>query len=171
MRAAGIRAFGGSIQRLELADPPRPVGDEVLIEVRAAGIGNWDDLVRVGEWDIGVKPPMALGVEAAGVVHAIGPSQRRFALGDEVLVHSLPLEYQGAWAEWFLVPGDHLAAKPADLDWSVAGALPVPALTATQVVTRVGCDSTDVVLIHGGGGVTGGLLVALAAATGSRIVA
>ena len=171
MKAAGIRAIGGRVERLEVPDPPRPTGDEVLVEVRAAGVGNWDDLVRIGAWDVGARPPMALGVEAAGVVRAVGPSQRRFAIGDEVLVHSAPLRYQGAWAEWLLVPGGHVAAKPAELDWPVAGALPVPALTAIQVATRVACSATDVALVHGGGGVTGGLLVALAAAAGCRVVA
>jgi NADPH:quinone reductase-like Zn-dependent oxidoreductase len=83
----------------------------------------------------------------------------------------VPLRYQGAWAEWFLAPGGHVAAKSPDLDWAVAGSLPVPALTASQVVTRVGCGSNDSALIHGAGGVTGGLLVALAAATGCRVVA
>jgi NADPH:quinone reductase-like Zn-dependent oxidoreductase len=60
---------------------------------------------------------------------------------------------------------------PAELDWSVAGALPVPILTAAQVVTQLGCGDTDAALIHGAGGVTGGLLVALAAAVGCRVVA
>lgn len=159
------------MEELDLPVPPDPVGDEVLIEVRAAGIGNWDDLVRIGSWDVGTGPPMALGVEAAGVVRAIGTTQARFAPGDEVLVHSVPLRHQGAWAEWFLAPGAHVAAKLADLDWAVAGALPVPALTASQVVTRLGCGSGDEALIHGAGGVTGGLLVALAAAIGCHVVA
>ncbi|MFL5754883.1 MAG: alcohol dehydrogenase catalytic domain-containing protein, partial [Chloroflexota bacterium] len=84
MRAAGIRAFGGPVERLDLPPPPDPTADDVLVEVRAAGIGNWDDLVRTGSWDVGTAPPMALGVEAAGVVRAIGPTQARFAPGDEV---------------------------------------------------------------------------------------
>lgn len=171
MRANGIRALGGQVELMELPAPPDPAGDEVLIEVRGAGVGNWDDLVRTGAWDVGTAPPMALGVEAAGVVRAIGATQTRFAPGDEVLVHSAPLRYQGAWAEWFLAPGAHVAAKPADLDWAVAGALPVPALTASQVVTRLGCGGNDEALVHGAGGVTGGLLVALAAASGCRVVA
>jgi NADPH:quinone reductase-like Zn-dependent oxidoreductase len=171
MRAAGIRALNGPVEQLELPRPPEPIDDEVLIEVRAAGIGNWDDLVRTGAWEVGTTPPMALGVEAAGVVRAIGPNQTRFALGAEVLVHSTPLRYQGAWAEWYLSPGAAVAAKPPDLDWNAAGALPVPALTAQQTVTRLGCGSSDVALIHGAGGVTGGLLVALAAAAGCRVVA
>jgi NADPH:quinone reductase-like Zn-dependent oxidoreductase len=171
MRAAGIRVLGGQIELLELPAPPTPTGDEVLIEVRAAGIGNWDDLVRTGSWDVGTTPPMALGVEAAGVVRAVGAAQTRFAPGDEVIVHSVPLRHHGAWAEWLLAPGGHVAAKPAGLDWAAAGALPVPALTASQVVTRLGCGTDDEALVHGAGGVTGGLLVALAAATGCRVVA
>src|SRR5690349_20831254 len=171
MRAAGISVFGGPIERLDLPDPTAPTGDEVLIEVRAAGIANWDDLVRLGAWDVGGTPPMALGVEAAGVVRAIGPEHRRFAVRDDVLVHSVPLRYQGAWAEWFLAAGDHVAAKPQGLDWSVAGALSVPILTAVQVAARVRGDSSDVALIHGAGGVTGGLLVAFTAAAGCRVVA
>jgi NADPH:quinone reductase-like Zn-dependent oxidoreductase len=171
MRAAGIRALGGQIEELELPDPPDLTGDEVLIEVRAAGIGNWDDLVRTGAWDVGATPPMALGVEAAGVVRAVGATHARFAPGNEVLVHSVPLPNQGTWAEWFLAPGGHVAAKPSDLDWAVAAALPVPALTASQVITSIGCGSNDDALIHGAGGVTGGLLVALAAASGCHVVA
>jgi NADPH:quinone reductase-like Zn-dependent oxidoreductase len=171
MRAAGIRALGGQVEQLDLPDPAQPTGDEVLIELRSAGIGNWDDLVRTGSWDVGTTPPMALGVEAAGVVRATGAGQSRFAPGDEVLVHSAPLRHQGAWAEWFLAPADHVAAKPADLDWAVAGALPVPALTASQVVTRLECGSNDKVLVHGAGGVTGGLFVAFANFAGSHVVA
>ena len=52
---------------------PRPLdGDEVLIQVMAAGVGNWDGIVRTGGWDVGGRPPMALGVEAAGVVAEVG---------------------------------------------------------------------------------------------------
>jgi NADPH:quinone reductase-like Zn-dependent oxidoreductase len=171
MRAAGTRALGGRVERLELPAPPQPSGDEVLIEVRAAGVGNWDDFVRIGSWNLGIAPPMALGVEAAGVVRAVGPAQMHFAPGDEVFVHSAPLRYQGAWAESFLAPAHHVAVKPAALDWASAGALPVPALTARQVVTRLLCSQDDDALIHGAGGVTGGLLVALASAAGCRVVA
>jgi len=66
MKAAGIDAFGGGVQLLELAAPAPPAPDEVVISVRAAGIGNWDEIVRVAGWDVGRRPPLALGVEAAG---------------------------------------------------------------------------------------------------------
>jgi NADPH:quinone reductase-like Zn-dependent oxidoreductase len=71
MRAAGIERFGGEVQMLELAAPQSLAPDEVVIAVRAAGVGNWDEIVRVGGWDVG-RPPLALEVEAAGVVVAVG---------------------------------------------------------------------------------------------------
>ncbi|MGH3008557.1 MAG: hypothetical protein ACRDLM_04020 [Gaiellaceae bacterium] len=64
MRAAGIDAFGGAVRLLELAAPATPGPDEVVIGVHAAGVGNWDEIVRVGGWDVGRRPPLALGVEA-----------------------------------------------------------------------------------------------------------
>ena len=48
MRAAGIDVFGGEVRVLELAEPGSPAPDEVVISARAAGVGNWDELVRVG---------------------------------------------------------------------------------------------------------------------------
>src|SRR5690242_21793840 len=104
MRAAGIDAFGGEVHPLELAAPGSPAPDEVVISVRAAGVGNWDEIVRVGDWDVGRRPPLALGVEAAGVVDAVGEDVTDLAPGDEVLTHPLPLRYQGAWAELLVAP-------------------------------------------------------------------
>ena len=72
MRAAGIVAFGDEVRMLDLAAPASPAPDEVVISVRAAGVGNWDEIVRVGDWDVGRRPPLALGVEAAGIVDAVG---------------------------------------------------------------------------------------------------
>jgi NADPH:quinone reductase-like Zn-dependent oxidoreductase len=171
MRAAGIRTFGGPIEQLDLPEPPRPGTDGVLVEIRGAGIGNWDDLVRTGAWDIGIRPPMALGVEAAGIVGAVGSGVSRFAVGDEVLVHSTPLRYQGAWAERFLAPEAHVAAKPPTLSWSEAALLPVPLLTAARVVSQIVAPTAADVLVHGAGGVTGGLVVVLAAQAGHRVIA
>ena len=66
MQAAGIDAFGGEVRMLDLAAPAVPALDEVVISVQAAGVGNWDEIVRVGDWEVGPRPPLALGVEAAG---------------------------------------------------------------------------------------------------------
>ena len=113
MEGAGIDTFGGEIHMLALAAPASPAPDEVVISVRAAGVGNWDEFVRVGDWDVGRRPPLALGVEAAGVVAAVGEEVTDLAPGDEVLTHPLPLRCQGAWAEWLVAPAALVARKPA----------------------------------------------------------
>ena len=67
-----------------------------MIEIQAAGVGNWEEFVRTGEWDVCRAPPMALGVEAAGTITAIGDSVEDWDPGDEVLSHPLPLRDQGS---------------------------------------------------------------------------
>ena len=111
MQAAGIDAFGGEVRVLKLAAPASPGPDEVVISVRTAGVGNWDEFVRVGNWDVGRRPPLALGVEAAGVVAAVGEDVTSLAPGDEVLTHPLPLRHQGAWAEWLVAPAALVAPR------------------------------------------------------------
>jgi len=172
MRAAGISEFGGPVERIDLPDPRPLREDEVLIEIRAMGVGNWEEFVRTGEWDVGRVPPMALGVEAAGVITAVGDSVEDLGLGDEVLSHPLPLRDQGTWAPLLIASATALGRKPATLSWEAAAAFPVPALTATQVIDgALAVRADDLVLVNGGSGVTGALLVGLAAARGAEVIA
>jgi NADPH:quinone reductase-like Zn-dependent oxidoreductase len=172
MRAAGIDRFGGGVQTFELAAPQAPRPDEVVIAVRAAGVGNWDDIVRAGGWDVGRRPPLALGVEAAGAVVAVGRRVTSFAPGDEVLTHPVPLRHQGTWGELLAAPAALVAHKPDAVSWEAAAAFPVPALTADQALSEVAPDANGrSVLVHGAGGVTGGLVVQLAARRGATVFA
>jgi NADPH:quinone reductase-like Zn-dependent oxidoreductase len=172
MRAAGISEFGGAVGRIDLPDSRPLADDEVLIETRAAGVGNWEEFVRTGEWDVGRAPPMALGVEAAGIITAVGDSVEDWEPGDEVLGHPLPLRDQGTWAPLLIASATVLARKPSDVSWEAAAAFPVPALTATQVIDgALAVRPDDLVLVNGGGGVTGTLLVGVAAARGAEVIA
>jgi NADPH:quinone reductase-like Zn-dependent oxidoreductase len=172
MQAAGIEAFGAEVRILDLPAPAPPAPDEVVISVHAAGVGNWDEIVRVGDWDVGRRPPLALGVEAAGVVAAVGEDVTSLAPGDEVLTHPVPLRHQGAWAERLVAPAALVARKPAAVPWEAAAAFPVPALTADQALTEAApVPAGEWVLVHGAGGVTGGLAVQLAIARGATVVA
>lgn len=127
MLAAGITDIGGPITLIDLHDPEELADDEVLVEVRAAGIGNWDEIVRTGGWAVGTSPPMALGVEAAGVVLATGAAVHGLTVGDGVLAHPLPLRHQGTWAERLVAPISTIAVKQAAVSWEAAGAFFVPA--------------------------------------------
>ena len=172
MRAAGISEFGGAVGLIDLPGPRPLANDEALIEVHAAGVGNWEEFVRMGGWDVGRTPPMALGVEAAGIITAIGDSVEAWEPGDEVLTHPLPLRDQGAWAPLLIAAATVLARKPASLSWEAAAAFPVPALTAAQVIDgALAVRPGDLVLVNGGSGVTGTLLVGLAAARGAEVIA
>jgi NADPH:quinone reductase-like Zn-dependent oxidoreductase len=113
MQVAGIRRLDARIEMFEAGEPRPLAGDEVLLEVRAAGVGNWDEFVRTGGWDVGAKPPMALGVEAAGTVLAVGHAVDDWALGDEVMTYPVPLRDQGTWAPRLIAPAGLLARKPA----------------------------------------------------------
>lgn len=152
---------------------PRPLeSGEILLQVRAAGVGNWDNFVRTGGWNVGTVPPMVLGVEAAGIVLAVGPSVQKAGVGDSLITHPVPLHHEGTWAERVIVADSTIAPKPSWMTWEEASALPVPALTAYQaLVPTLHVQRGDWVLVHGAGGVTGGLLVTVAAELGARVVA
>jgi NADPH:quinone reductase-like Zn-dependent oxidoreductase len=172
MLVAGIRRVGGDVGVIDVPGPRPLADDEVLIEVRAAGVGNWDEFVRTGGWDVGGSPPMALGVEAAGVLAAVGSAVTGWAPGDEVMTHPLPLRAQGAWAPALIAPAAQLARKPATVSWEVAAVFPIPALTAAQALDEaLEVDAGDWLLVNGAGGVTGRLLVSLASLRGAEIVA
>jgi NADPH:quinone reductase-like Zn-dependent oxidoreductase len=172
MRGAGVVSIGEPISEIELPDPRPLADDEVLIAVRAAGVANWDEVVRQGGWDVGIAPPMALGVEAAGVVSAVGTAVDDWVPGNEVLTHPLPLRAGGTWAPRVIAPAALLARKPAEMSWAAAATFPVPALTAEQALSEpVEITAGETLLIHGGGGVTGALLVTLAAMRGARVTA
>src|SRR3982751_3395772 len=66
MQVAGIRKVGGPVELIDVSEPRPLAPDEVLVEVAAAGVGDWDEFVRTGRWDVGGGPPTALGGEAAG---------------------------------------------------------------------------------------------------------
>ena len=172
MRAAGITALGGPVEIFEVDEPATPAAGEVLIDVDAAGIGNWDELVRIGSWQIGGPAPMALGTEAAGTVAAVGPDVAELHEGDEVMTHPLPLRRHGTWAGRVLAPAATVALRPPAVSWEACGAFPVPALTAAQALDEaLGIESGDWIVVNGAGGVTGGLLVQLAVARGARVIA
>lgn len=172
LRAAGIETFGGEVALLELPEPPPLEAGEVLIEVKAAGVANWDEFVRTGSWDVGRAPPLALGVEAAGEVVAVGPGAEWPATGASVMTHPLPLPYQGCWAERLVAPAHLVAEKPDNASWAEAGAFPVPALTAEQVVSEVlDVQPGETILVNGAAGVTGAMIVQLAAHRGATVIA
>ena len=172
MQVAGIRRVGTLVEMIEVGEPRPLADDEVLVEVRAAGVGNWDEFVRTGGWDVGTTPPMALGVEVAGTVLAVGPAVTDWVPSDAVMAHPVPLRDQGTWAPRLIAPAGLLARKPHDASWEAAAAFPVPALTAEQVLgDALDIQAGEQLLVNGAGGITGGLLITLAVLRGAQVIA
>ena len=85
MRAIRVHKSGG-IDTMRLDEIPRPVpqAGEVLVVVKAAGVGPWDRLVREGQSRLGQALLLTLGSDISGTVAALGADVGVFALGDAV---------------------------------------------------------------------------------------
>lgn len=170
MIAAVIEGFGGR-DRLKLMDIPRPAfgEDEVLIRVKAAGVGLWDVKVREGTIFEDVAFPLVLGWECSGVIEEAGSEVEDLAPGDEVLAYALS---RGALAEYVACPASVVARKPASLGFEEAAALPVVGTAAHQVVTEdLHLRARETVLITAASGGAGHVAVQLAARLGSHVIA
>ena len=101
MRAIRIHGFGG-IDTMRLDEIPRPVpgAGEVLVAVKAAGVGLWDRLMREG--GISQALPWTLGSEVSGTVAALGAGVGAFALGDAIYGATND-QFVGGYAEYALV--------------------------------------------------------------------
>jgi hypothetical protein len=53
VHVAGVRTFGAQMEHFEQPDPRPPAPEDELLTVKAAGVGNWDEVMRRGGWDAG----------------------------------------------------------------------------------------------------------------------
>ncbi|MDQ0788270.1 NADPH:quinone reductase-like Zn-dependent oxidoreductase [Streptomyces sp. B3I7] len=169
MKAIVFDEFGGTevLHRTEV-ETPEPGAGQVRVRIRAIGVNPVDGKIRSGGMEA-VFPttlPAIPGGEIAGVVDALGEGVEGLAVGDEVLGWS----DTGSYAEYALATPDHLAPKPAGLDWEHAVTLPVASDGAERVLDVLGVKEGETVLMHGAAGAMGTLAVQLATARGARVV-
>ncbi len=171
MRAWAIRAYGEPLELMELPVPEPAVGD-VLIRMRGAEVGDWDELVRQGGWPMERPFPLVLGLAGAGTVAASGRDASGFGEGQPVYVYNYPLRDNGAWAQYMLAPAGYLARPPASLDLVQAGSVPIVGLTAHETITDVlDVRAGEVVLMTPGAGGVGHLAVQIAKHARAKVVA
>ena len=173
MRAVLQRAYG-SADVLQFGRIARPqiAPDEVLVEVRAAGLdrGTWHLMTGVpyaARLAFGIRRPKnpVPGIDLAGVVAAVGASVTRFQVGDEVYGVG-----KGTFAEFATALETKLAVKPAGLTFEQAAAVPVSGLTAQQGLLQVGrLVAGQHVLITGASGGVGTYAVQIAKTVGATV--
>ncbi|MFJ7338213.1 NADP-dependent oxidoreductase [Streptomyces sp. NPDC101110] len=149
---------------------PAPKPNEVLVRVRAAGVNPTDWKHRATGGFLG-EPPFVLGWDVSGVVEAVGIGVVAFVPGDEVF-GMLPYPYgHGSHAEYVIAPVRALARKPAGVDHTQAGALPLVSLTAWQALTEhADLRPGQRVLIHAAAGGVGHVAVQIAKARGAYVI-
>lgn len=147
--------------------PPPPGPGEVRIRHVAIGVDFVDVYFRTGLY----RPPAlpaGLGVEAAGVVEAVGDGVTAFSPGDRVAHAGLPL---GAYASVRNMPAERLVRLPDDVSFETAAAVMLKGITVHMLFERVHrLRPGDTVLVHAATGGVGQLAVAWARAKGARVI-
>lgn len=165
-RAVVAGSLGGpEVLRVVQRETPPPGPGEVVVRVAAAGVNPWDwKSYAPGS---GAVPPVALGIEVAGVVHAVGPGVRWFSPGDEVVAWPV----RGGYADLVTVRQEVLVRRPSSLPATAAAGLLAAGAAALHAVVATGVDADEVVLVHGASGGVGRMAVQLAVLRGARVVA
>lgn len=174
MQAITTSDRDAGVSGLTLTDLPHPhaAENDVVVRVHAAGFtrgeldwpGTWSD--RAGR----DRTPSVPGHEVSGVVAELGYGTTGLTVGQRVFG---PTDWtrNGSLAEYVSVEARNLAPLPADVDHTVAAALPISGLTAWQgLFDHVRLTTGQTVLIHGAAGGVGSIAVQLAREAGARVI-
>ncbi len=167
MRAIEIARPGGP-EVLTPVERPIPVPDygQVRIRVAYAGVNRPDALQRAGMY---APPPTASdlpGLEASGVVDALGDGVTGLKVGDQICA-LLP---GGGYADYVVTPAAHCLPVPKGLSLKEAACLPETCFTVwSNVVMRGGLRAGERFLVHGGSSGIGTTAIQIASALGARV--
>ena len=135
MDANAIRFYetgGPEVLRWEAVDVGEPGPGEVRVRHAAVGLNFADTYFRTGLYPSPL--PAGMGVEASGVVEAIGPDVVGFAPGDRVTYTGSPL---GAYSTVRVMPVEHLIALPDAIEFETAAGMTMRGLTASYLMRRI----------------------------------
>ncbi|MEV5255962.1 NADP-dependent oxidoreductase [Streptomyces werraensis] len=174
MKAVRFHEYGDpSVLRYEDVEQPVPGAGEVRVRVAATSFNPVDGNIRGGfmQGPIPVTLPHTPGIDVAGTVDALGEGVDGIAVDDDV-VGFLPMDGNGAAAQYVLAPADVLIPAPKSVPLADAAALPLVGLTAYQALFDHGkLTAGQRVLINGAGGAVGGYAVQLAKNAGAHVIA
>ena len=148
---------------------PEPKENEVLINVRAAGVNAADATQRKGHYPPppGASPDIP-GLEVAGVIESCGAVATQWKKGDKVCA----LLAGGGYAEYVTVNSRHCLPAPSNLNFAEAGSLPETVFTVWHnVFQRAELKSGEHFLVHGGSSGIGITAIQLAKLFGAKVFA
>jgi NADPH:quinone reductase len=167
-KVQGIRVteFGGpQVMKFSDYELSEPGPGEALVKIHAAGLNFIDIYQRTGKYSVPL--PWTPGLEAAGVVEAVGDSVNEVKVGDRVAYSSSP----GSYAQANLVPAAKLIPLPKELTFEQGAAFPLQGMTAHYLLHEFyKLKKGDTVLIHAAAGGMGLLLVQWAKHLSARVI-
>ncbi len=169
-RAIQIQAFGGP-EQMQLVDLPvgEPGPGEIRIRHQACGLNFIDVYQRTGLY---ANPlPLTLGMEAAGVVEAVGEGVTHLKMGDRAAYASNP---PGSYSEVRVMPAKTVCRLPDAIDFETGAAMMLKGLTAQYLLKRTlpveGLEPGDFILFHAAAGGVGLIACQWAKALGLRLI-
>ncbi|HEX9399683.1 MAG TPA: quinone oxidoreductase [Anaeromyxobacter sp.] len=165
-KAIRIEKTGGpEVLRLEDVSVGEPGPGEARVRQSAVGVNFVDVYHRTGLYPLAL--PTGLGVEAAGVVEAVGAGVSHVAPGDRVAYVSGP----GSYAEARVLGADRLVKLPAEIPDRIAAGAMLKGLTVHALVRRTyAVKRGDVVLVHAAAGGVGTIMVQWLKALGATVI-
>lgn len=164
-----VHQFGGpEVLKVEPYDPPRPGPGEALVRHRAIGLNFIDVYFRTGLY----QPPMGLpftpGLEASGVVEAVGEGVSDIRVGQRVAYGTGPL---GAYSDLRTMPADKLVAIPDSISDEVAAAMMLKGMTAQYLLKQTyQVKPGETILVHAAAGGVGLILCQWAKHLGATVI-
>lgn len=167
--AKGIRFYrigGPEVLEWEALEVGEPGPGEVRIRHHAVGLNFADTYFRTGLYPAPL--PAGMGVEASGVVEAVGAGVTDFTEGDRVTYTGSPL---GAYSTERVMAAEHLIKLPDWIAYDTAAAMTMRGLTAAYLLTRITpLAAGDTVLLHAAAGGVGMIVSQWARQLGIRVI-
>jgi NADPH:quinone reductase len=176
MQALQVQKFAdSSALQIQTIPDPTPTADQVVVQIKAAGVNPADWYVVNGLFQIPPALPFTPGFEAAGEIVAAGTASG-LQPGTRVLM-TLPVVNEGiasfgAFAEQVAVPARNVIAIPDGVDYAIAAAMPVMYGTAYIALKhRAQLRPEETLLVTGATGATGSAAVQIAKHLGATVIA
>lgn len=168
IRTIQAHDYGGTdVLVLEQVPRPEPNADQVLIQLKAAGVNpaDWKNRLGMFKQFMPLTFPWTPGLEGSGIVEAVGANVTRLKKGDEI--YGI---VSGGYAEYALAAANDVQPKLAELTFEEAASIPMGFLTAWGgLIDAANVQAGQRVLIHGAAGGIGGYAVQLAKWKGAHV--
>lgn len=169
MKAIQVKQFGEPCE-MTLTDLAElyPNDDQIKIDVHAVGVNPVDTYIRAGIYPVKPKLPYTPGLDASGVISAVGKDVSRFKKGQKVYTLG---SVSGCYASQVLCTEDQVFALPENVDFKSGAALGVPYSTAFFALNyRAHAVPGETVLIHGASGAVGLAAIQIAKSNGLKVI-